>query len=228
MTRGDRGRDNAGGVRTANYARIITNQGKIMSIKLASAQAGLFTACCLGLAFSAEAARPELPVFGVHAMLGLKALNKDDWAPAEDQFEYGGSIDFQPHSWPIALTAAYYNGNGSGDLGNGLGNFKSDTSEAQLGVKKFWQTGRIGRAFVQGGVTFASGKGTVQGTSLKDDGVGPWIGGGYLFELGRYFDLGVQASYSYAKIDLRNPTTNNSVSVNAGGVHIGALAGFRW
>jgi hypothetical protein len=198
-----------------------------MRITLASARAGLFAACCLGFAFNAEAARPDLPVFGIHVFGGGKFLDKDDWSPAEDQYAYGGQLDFQPQSWPIALTAGYYASRGSGDLGNGFGEFTGSTTEAQFGVKKFWQTGRIGRAFVEGGVSFVSGKGQVEDVALKDSSAGPWFGGGYLFELGRYFDLGVEASYSYAKIDIGNDTTGK-VSVNAGGARIGALAGFRW
>lgn len=190
------------------------------------AQAGLVVLCGMGFSSAAFAARPDLPVFGAHLFGGGKFLNKDDWSPAEDQYAYGAQLDLQPHGWPIALTAGYFASRGSGDLGNGFGEFTGSTTEAQFGVKKFWQTGRIGRAFVEGGVTFVSGKGQVQDVSLKDNSAGPWIGGGYLFELGRYVDLGIEASYSYAKIDIGTDTTGK-VSVDAGGLRIGALVGFR-
>lgn len=193
-----------------------------MKIRLAPLQAGCIAACCMGLAFSAQADKPELPVFAIHAFAGGKILDKDDWAPADQQFEYGGEVDFQPGSWPIALTAGYYTGHASGDPGFNDGDFKSTTTEIQAGVKKFWQTGRVGRAFAGGGVTFASAKGELQGVSSKDNGVGGWIGGGYIFELGRHFDIGVNAKYSYAK------ATVEGIDTNAGGVHAGVLAGLRW
>jgi hypothetical protein len=194
---------------------------------MALAQAGLMAACCMGFSTAALAARPDLPEFGVHVFAGGKLLDKDDWSPAEDQYAYGGSLDFQPKSWPIALTAGYYASRGSGDPGLGVGDFTGSTTEAQFGVKKYWQTGSIGRAFAEGGVSFVSGKGQLQDVALKDNSAGPWFGGGYLFELGRHFDLGAELSYSYAKIKI-GKGTSDEVDVNAGGVRIGALAGFRW
>jgi len=193
-----------------------------MKFKLALAQAGCIGACCTAFTFNAYAAEQDLPVFDIHAFGGGKILRKDDWAPADQQFEYGGEMDFQPSSWPIALTAGYYRGHASGDAGDGMGDFKSTTTEIQAGIKKFWQSGSVGRPYVGGGVTFASAKGELEDVSSKDNGVGAWIGGGYLFQFGRHFDLGIDTKYSYAKV------TVEGVDVNAGGLHVGVLAGMRW
>lgn len=194
---------------------------------LALAQAGLIAAGCAGFSGAAQAARPELPMFGMHAFLGGKFLKKDDWEPAEDQFAYGGGLDFQPHGWPIAFTAEYLGGNGSGDVSS-LGKVKSTTTEYRAGLKYFWQTGRIGRAFAGGGVSFAHAKAEVPSANgtADGDGTGGWIGGGYLFELGPNFDLGVQASYSFVKLDLTGP--GGTVNVEAGGASFGGVAGFRF
>jgi hypothetical protein len=175
----------------------------------------------------------------VAGFVGIKAMNKDDWSPAEDQVQYGGHIDWQPSHWPIALTFAYYGSNGSGDIDDptiGPSEFKVDTEEFDLGAKKFWETGRVGAAYVGGGLAYgrakaelASKTGFFPSVSSSDSALGAWIGGGYLFNLGRHFALGVDARYSYYSVTLfDSPTTPGGTSASAGGLSFGGVAAYRW
>jgi len=84
-----------------------------MKMRAAAGLAAFLAACLCNTSVMAEA---PMPLGDVHIFGGGKIMNKDDWAPADQETEFGGEVDFQPHSWPIALTAAYFSGRGSGAM----------------------------------------------------------------------------------------------------------------
>jgi len=208
-----------------------------MKMRAAAGLAAFLAACLCNTSVMAEA---PMPLGDVHIFGGGKIMNKDDWAPADQETEFGGEVDFQPHSWPIALTAAYFSGRGSGAMdpsvaydayGNAyvFGDFKSETSEIQLGVKKFWSNGNFGRPYVGGGLAQIHAKATLDcqtggvdcTASYSDSATGVWAGGGFIYTFG-HFDLGVDMRYSYAQVTIVD------VKGNGGGLHIGAIAGFHF
>lgn len=195
------------------------------------ARSSLLCACLVVLACPVQAEdqpTAPAPVFDVHVLLGGKYLNSSDWGSTDNQFEYGGEFDFQPASWPVALNVGYYRGQ---DLG--VFNFKSTTQEFQLGVKKFWPTGQLGRVFVGGGLTVAKGTAEAPSDSNAINGhtsyqPGGWVSGGYLFSLGRHFDLGVDLKYSYAEASLKGSGGNSGQDIDVGGLHVAGVFGYRW
>jgi hypothetical protein len=122
----------------------------------------------------------------INAFLGAKALNNDDWTPAEDQGEIGIKFDFRPKSWPVNI-AIDYNYAQSDDESFvdpvlGSGKFQSTTTELNVGVRKIWDQYSTVRPFIGGGLSFESAKGEVtafgQSASDSDTGTGIWFGGG--------------------------------------------------
>jgi hypothetical protein len=143
----------------------------------------------------------------INAFLGAKALNNDDWSPAEDQGEIGIKFDFRPKSWPVNI-AIDYNYAQSNDedffdptLGNGK--FQSTTTELNIGAKA--------------DITAPAGS-----ASDSDTGTGIWFGGGVYWTIADHFNLGLDLEVSSADVTLFN------VDVNSGGGHFGFLAGYHW
>jgi len=166
----------------------------------------------------------------INGFLGAKALNNDDWSPAEDEGEIGIKFDIRHKSWPISL-AIDYNYAQSGEenfsdpfLGNGT--FQSTTTELNIGIRKIWEQLSNIRPFIGGGISFESAKGEVkalgQSASESDNGTGFWFGGGVYWTLAEHFNLGLDLEVSSANVTIAG------VDVNSGGGHFGFLAGYHW
>jgi opacity protein-like surface antigen len=166
----------------------------------------------------------------INAFLGRKTLDKDDWKPAEEQGEFGVEFDFRQKSWPISIAIDLLGASGEGNAFDPLlGNvkFKSKTSEFNLGVRKIWELPSPVRPFIGGGLSFMRAEGEVEipgmgSASESGTGTGIWLGGGVYFTLGEHFNLGFELKYSDASVTIAG------VDVNAGGTHVGLLAGYHW
>ena len=64
--------------------------------------------------------------------LGAKALDEDDWEPAEEQDEGGIGVDFKQQSWPVSIAIDFLHGSGDGTLWGVK--CESETSELNFGV----------------------------------------------------------------------------------------------
>lgn len=170
----------------------------------------------------------------VNVFLGAKALNQDDWSPAEDQDEIGIKLDLKNRAWPVSIAIDYLSANGEGTgvlidpfLGAVNAKLESKTSELDVGVRKIWDQFPYVRPFIGGGISFASAeaKVTVPGvgsSSDSDNGVGVWIGGGVYWTLAEHFNIGLELMSSSAHVKIAG------VGVDAGGGHFGLLAGYHW
>lgn len=91
----------------------------------------------------------------VNAFLGAKALEEDDWAPAEEHDQYGVLFDFAPADWPLSFAIGYLRSDANEstfDPATGVTiGLDAETVEWNLGVKKIWQPGFTVRPYIGGG-----------------------------------------------------------------------------
>ncbi len=170
------------------------------------------------LSVASLASTPDLGNFSVFG--GGKLLKKDDWAPADQQWDIGGQIAYQPANWPLGFAAAYFSSYGKGSTD--FGEFKGYTHEIQLGLEKIWAVGRFSRPYVGGGVVLGKAEASLQTVQDSDHAVGGWIGGGYTLVLARHLALGIDSRYTYLPIRLFD------TKGQGGGLHLGATLGFAW
>jgi hypothetical protein len=98
--------------------------------------------------------------------------------------------------------------------------------EFDLGIRKIWEVPRHIRPYIGGGLAIINGelKADSLGVSVSDDdtGFGMWADIGVYVTLSGRYNLGIDARWSKAEVDLF------STEARVGGWHIGALAGFHW
>lgn len=165
----------------------------------------------------------------VNLFLGAKALDEDDWSPADRQGEFGAEVDFKLRDWPVSIELDYLGASGKGTLYDSyLGTIKaeSETSELNVGVRKTWDGFPHVRPFIGGGVSFA--KATIKASLLgvtargSGSGTGVWLGGGAYWTLNEAFNIGFEFRSSSVKAEIAG------ADVAAGGGHFGLLLGYHW
>lgn len=155
-----------------------------------------------------------------HLMIGGKLMNRDDWAPAEDQLEGGGGVSYQPANSPVGFTVQYLTSYGNGDSADGV--FRVHTREIQAGLEHVWVIGSSLRPYIEGGGDFGKTRASLQGFAESGHGVGGWIAGGITWILPGHLALGAQSGYSYF------PVTISGVHAQGGGFHIDGTLGVAW
>ena len=187
----------------------------------------------------------------INFLLGAKFLEEDDWPLGDSQGMFAIQTTFGPKKWPVSIAIDAV-GSGHVEEGLKLGDniqltqdLVQNTSELDLGVRKIWQVGKA-RPFVGGGLAIVSGRQEAYLDTLppseipdpplppdglstaaaviheSDTGVGLWIDGGIFWRLTKRFNLGLEARYSRAELDLLVR------GAQAGGTHVGLLLGFGW
>jgi hypothetical protein len=177
-------------------------------------------AALLGAAFSMGALASTPTLGNLSLFAGGKLMDRDDWSPADQQWDLGGVLAYQPADWPFGFTAAYFSSYGKGSFEGS--EFKSYTHEIQLGLEKIWAVSSFGRPYVAGGVVLGKAEGSVEDANISDHAVGGWVGGGFTFVLARHLALGIDNRYSYVPVHIGGST------VQGGGYHFGATLGFAW
>ncbi len=111
-----------------------------------------------------------------NVFLGAKALDENDWQPANEQGEVGFELDFARRNWPVSIAVDYLTaaGKGSAYYYSQNYNMESETSELNVGLRKVWNHYPHARPFIEGGVSFAraSARITGPGVSAQDSGGG--------------------------------------------------------
>jgi opacity protein-like surface antigen len=166
----------------------------------------------------------------VNVFLGVKNLDSDDWAPADDHGELGLLVDFKQETWPVSLAIDLLDSYGDDtviDPFTGAAfKFEAETRELNVGVRKIWDQFPIIRPYVGGGLAFikAEAKVSAFGASFSEDdsALGVWLNGGVYWTLFRAFNLGLELRYSKAEVTLAG------VDAEAGGTHAGLLLGYHW
>jgi len=171
----------------------------------------------------------------VNVFIGSKTLDKDDWAPVEDQGEFGVQFDISDQDWPVSIAVNFLTStDDSGDDPLGLfSDYSADTQELQIGVKKIWDVGGRAHPFVGGGAALIRGSysGPViyapyftSEVSDSDSGLGAWATAGVFWTFGsrKGFNIGVEATWSKADLEILG------ADVDGGGLHLGLIMGFHW
>jgi hypothetical protein len=170
----------------------------------------------------------------VNFFLGQKSLDSDDWAPIDDQFEFGAVMSFGQESWPVHIAVDVLGSVGQEDVYDdllGSVTLTGSTFEVDTGVRKIWKKGKT-LPYIGAGVS-------VIGAALELDngfssvdanggGFGFWAGGGVFWRLGTRFNIGLDLRYSAAEVDLDFGSGVVAHDVSAGGLQLGLLLGFGW
>ncbi len=168
----------------------------------------------------------------LNAFLGAKALDEDDWT-ADEHGEIGVRFDFRQQAWPInfAADAHFSEGDFRGNVffpGVGVLYYEEDveTSEINLGVRKYWSSASNMQPFLGGGLAYVTldAKGNVGGGqrfSDSGDGFGFWMNGGIVWNFNA-FNVGFDLRYTQADVDL------DVGDFEGGGGHAGMLLGYSW
>jgi len=165
----------------------------------------------------------------VNFLLGMKPLDKNDWAPVEDQGAFGAEVTFGKETWPVWIAVDYFataaveqrvpiNVGGfvtSGDI-------TGTTFEFDFGIRKIWGKHRT-RPFLGGGVGVVGATFDADVTDDSDQTAAAWAGGGVFWRLGRRFNLGGSVRWSDAKVSLFE-----NDDVQAGGLTYGLILGWGW
>jgi hypothetical protein len=165
----------------------------------------------------------------VNFFLGQKALDEDDWAPVEDQGEFGAEMSWAGPEWPVSIATDVLFSADEQDLIDpffgGTATLTGATSELDVGVRKIWGTKAV-RPYLGGGLAIVNAVVEFEEFGLSVDeeetGLGAWFGGGVFWRLGKKFNIGFSARWSGAEVDF------GGVDVEAGGTHFGLLLGFGW
>jgi hypothetical protein len=173
----------------------------------------------------------------VNFFLGQKILDSGDWAPIDHQVEFGAVMSFGRDDWPVHIAVDVL---GSYDeqvvFVSGFGNatFSGSTFEADAGVRKIWKTGKTKACmpYLGAGIGIIGAAAKIDGgivsVDASDGAIGFWAGGGVFWRLGKRFNIGVDARYSTADVDLDFGGGMSANKVAAGGLHYGLLLGFGW
>ena len=160
----------------------------------------------------------------VNFFLGQKALDENEWAPVDEQGEFGVLVDFKQANWPVSMAIDFLV---SVDETTDAGfNVEGITSEINFGVRKIWEVaGNPIRPYVGGGLALINSEFTLTGflpVTDDDSGLGIWLNGGVYWTLGQSFNIGLDLRYSQADVTLFG------VDVDAGGTHAGLILGYHW
>ena len=170
----------------------------------------------------------------VNFFIGQKSLDGDDWRPIEDQPEFGAVMSFGQDGWPVHIAVdVLLSGDEETVFDPLFGNVKltGSTFEVDAGVRKIWKKGRVlpyvgaGVGIIGAALEVDNGFASVDG---NDAGIGFWAGGGVFWRLGSRFNIGLDARYSSADVDLDFGSGVVARDVSAGGLQYGILLGFGW
>lgn len=155
----------------------------------------------------------------VHLFVGQKFLDEEEWQPIDSQFEVGIDASLGDDDWPVWINLGLFHASDEEEL-NAVEEIEGTTTEFSVGINKTW-TGRQFRPFVAGGLAFVSSDFEIRDPDevFEDDdsGTGLYAQGGGYWRVGSSFNLGGMLRYSVFSDDFE-----------AGGLHVGLIAGFGW
>jgi hypothetical protein len=167
----------------------------------------------------------------LNLFVGQKWLTSSQWSPVAEQPELGLMLAFGEEriSFHFAVDAYYAkeevaNPNPAVDT-----RVKGTSGELSIGVRKLWDLGAT-RPYLGGGASIVTVREDLDGPSghvtHDDRGYGAFIQVGVFWRLAGHLNLGIDARYCKADVDLGGPYSVRDV--DAGGFHAGVLIGYGW
>jgi len=178
----------------------------------------------LALAAPAAAAGLDGPLEGsLHAFLGAKHLDGDDWDPDDNHVAFGAIGDLAPRGWWLRPCIGLIGSFSETDQG-GVETW-AETWELQIGGRATLPLGPAWVA-VAGGASLVDGYVEVESAGVKqdDDDIAPglWVSLAIGATVWRRLDIGLLLTWSHAPVELLGTDRD------AGGLAWGALIGARW
>ncbi len=186
------------------------------------------------LLLSLYSLQPVYASGNLNALLGFKAMEKNDWDPVNAQAEGGIMLDFKAEDWPVSIALDFL-GSYSKEAGaffvpgNGLvvADWEGATSEFNGGIRKYWGEDSMMRPYIGGGLAFIDARleaktGRFDYVRDSDYGVGLWFNGGIVWTLTKHFNLGFDVRLSGADVTVFDEKRK------AGGFHSALLLGYHW
>lgn len=160
----------------------------------------------------------------INLFLGKKSLDSDDWAPLDEQDEFGVLVDFKKNHWPVSIALDFLV-SADDATENGV-NFEGKTTEFNAGIRKVWKVSdSLMRPYLGGGYSIVTAEWETTGASSQSDndkGSGIWLNGGLYWTLVQSFNIGLDLRYTNSDITLFSTWDDE------GGVHAGLFIGYHW
>jgi hypothetical protein len=187
----------------------------------------LAVAACAALGGLATPARAGDVNLNFYPLSG-RQLDQDLWSPVEDQWGFGGTVDFGEKGNPLHMALGFHVGVGLDDTNQGLIDSSASTiSELSVGIAGAWQSKDRLRGYVAGGFSFVGARLEVDTLTAdvddSDESLGGWIEAGMAWRLGHHFSLGFGAR-SLIGTDI----TLFGVNGNADYFQFGPLLAWSW
>lgn len=156
---------------------------------------------------------------------GAKALDKHDWAPAEDHREAGVVADLRSASFPVSAEVRVLRSRSRTEFEPTTSEFvRLETTELDLGARKTWGGGPGPRPYLAGGVARIDADLTFVGVgTASDSAVGIWAAGGMYWVLAEHLSLGADLMVSTAEVDFGTTT-----QADVGGGHFNLWIGLHF
>lgn len=167
----------------------------------------------------------------LNLFVGQKWLNHADWAPVDEQRQFGLLLAFGEERSPVHFSLDAFVSKDDAELVDPFvdGPVRGSSAELGIGVRKVWRRGAT-RPFLGGGAGVVRVREDFDGPSgpvaYKDVGYGAWIEAGVMWRLAGHLNLGIEARCSRSNVDLGSGFVVRDVP--AGGFHAGVLLGYGW
>jgi hypothetical protein len=167
----------------------------------------------------------------LNLFVGQKWLNQGDWAPVDQQRQIGLMLAFGEERAAVhfsidVMTSKDDSGVTSPTIG---GPVRASSAEFAIGVRKVWGNG-VTRPHLGAGANVIRVTAELSGpaglVTSEDRGYGVWLDAGVSFRLAGHLNLGIEARYCAANVDLES--TLGVRDTSAGGIQLGLLVGYGW
>ncbi len=163
--------------------------------------------------------------------VGQKWLNEGDWAPVDQQSQIGLMLAFGEERAAVHFSIdVLASKNDSGITAPTIDTpVRASSTEFAIGVRKVWGHG-VTRPHLGAGanvIRVTEDRAGPSGLVSSDDrGYGVWVDGGVSFRLAGHLNLGIEARYCAANVDLYSSLGVRDTT--AGGIQLGLLIGYGW
>jgi hypothetical protein len=164
----------------------------------------------------------------INFFFGQKTLDKDDWEPVHEQSEFGIELDLRDPKSSTGFIVGYFLSSKSVFLSDYDLELEGKTIEINIGGRKdLIDHPSPLNPFIGGGFSIVKAEARLTDTlgnslSGSDTGLGLWLDAGVRWMFKNQLTLGGKVAFSHSSL------SSSDISIDAGGLHYGLLAGFHW